>query len=251
MLDRLARVGLVFRGVLYALIGILAVQISFGQPAEDADDSGAISTIAAQPFGTVVLSLMLVGFVALALLQLLEVLLGMGSPGARVVAAARTVLYGILVATIATLLFAGDDGDSGNEQARDLTAWAMGLPGGRFLVAVAGLVVLGVGLHSAYLGLTRRFLADLRTHQLSGRARTAVAVLGAIGYPARGVIMIFAGVFLGQAAVEYDPDEAKGVDATLRSFAETGAGPWLLTVIAVGLLVFAAYCCFDARYRRL
>jgi H+/Cl- antiporter ClcA len=78
-----------------------------------------------------------------------------------------------------------------------------------------------------------------------------VTVLGLVGYLARALVAGLAGVFLVHAAIQFDPDEAKGVDATLRSFADTPAGPWLLTAVAVGLLLFAGYCLAEARWRRV
>jgi hypothetical protein len=78
-----------------------------------------------------------------------------------------------------------------------------------------------------------------------------VGFLGLVGYLARGLIAGLAGLFLVQAAIQYEPDQAKGVDATLRSFADTAAGPWLLAAIAVGLLLFAGYCMAEARYHRV
>lgn len=250
-LDRLARLGLVCRAVLYLLIGALALQVAFGAGSEEADSSGAIETLADQPFGTVTLWLMLVGFAALALWQLTEAVVGTDGIGARVTAAARTGLYGLLGASLATLLLAGDEIKSSDQQTRDLTAMALELPAGQLLVGAIGLGGLGLGCYWLYKGVTRRFFRDLHTEQISPRTRSVVATLGLGGYPARGVVAGLAGVFLVQAAIQYEPDEAKGVDATLRSFADTTAGPWLLVVIAVGLLLFAAYCMCEARWRRV
>jgi hypothetical protein len=250
--DWLARFGLVCRGVLYVLIGGIALQISFGTGDREADESGAIATIAEQPFGSVVLWLMLAGFAALALWQLTEAVLGSadGLTG-RIEAAARTGAYGVLVASLGNVLLAGGQATGGDQHAQDLTAKALELPAGQLLTGAAGLGVLGLGLYWLYKGLTRRFRRDLHTGAMSPRTRSVVDVLGLVGYTARGLIAGLASVFLLQAAIEYDPDEAKGVDATLRSFADTGFGPWLLTTIALGLLVFAAYCMCEARWRRV
>jgi hypothetical protein len=251
LLDRLARLGLICRAVLYVLIGALALQIALGDGSEEADSSGAIETLADQPFGTVTLWLMLVGFAALALWQLTEAMVGTDGLGARITAAARTGLYGLLAASLAALLFGGDEIESSDQQARDLTAMVLDLPGGQLLLGVIGLGVFGLGCYWLYKGVMRRFFRDLHAEQISPRTRSVVAILGLVGYAARGVVAGLAGVFLVQAAIQYEPDEAKGVDATLRSFADTTVGPWLLVVIAVGLLLFAAYCMCEARWRRV
>jgi hypothetical protein len=249
--DRLARLGLVCRGVLYLLIGSLALQISFGGGGREADESGAIATLAGQPFGTAMLWLMLVGFAALALWQLTEAAIGSGGTTERVEAAARTVVYGVLVASLANLLLAGGGPESGDQHAKDLTATALGLPAGQLLVGAAGLGVLGLGLYWLHKGLTRGFRKDLHTGRMSPRTRSVVTALGVVGFTTRAVIAGLAAVFLVRAAIEYEPEQAKGLDATLRSFADTAAGPWLLTAVALGLLVFAAYCMCEARWRRV
>jgi len=249
--DRLARLGLVCRGVLYLLIGLLALRISFGSGSEEADESGAIATLAGTPFGSVTLWLMLVGFAALAVWQLMEAAVGSGDTGARAEAAARTAFYGVLVAILANLLLAGDGPESSDQHAKDLTAKALGFPAGQLLVTAAGLGLLSLGLYWLYQCLTRRFREDLHTGRMSPRTRSVVTALGVVGYATRGVIAGLAAVFLVRAAIEYEPDRARGLDATLRSFADTAAGPWLLTVIALGLLLFAAYCMAEARWRRV
>lgn len=169
----------------------------------------------------------------------------------RLEAAGRAGLYGILVASLGKLLLAGSDVPSTDTQARDLTARVLGLPAGRLIIGAAGVGVVGLGAYWVYKGIGRRFFRDLRTAQMGSRTRSMVGFLGLVGYLARGLIAGLAGLFLVQAAIQYEPDQAKGVDATLRSFADTAAGPWLLAAIAVGLLLFAGYCMAEARYHRV
>jgi len=132
-----------------------------------------------------------------------------------------------------------------------VTASLLDLPGGQLLVGAVGLGVIGLGGYWIYEGVTKKFLDDLHTGQMSARSRSLVEKLGIAGYTARGVIAALAGVFVIQAAITYDPDKAKGIDATLRSFADTPAGPWLLATVAAGLILFAGYCFCEARWRRV
>ncbi|MEV7007011.1 DUF1206 domain-containing protein [Streptosporangium sp. NPDC051022] len=252
-LERLARLGLACRGVLYGLIGFLALQIAFGggSGGKEADKTGAVETVAEQPFGTVLLWLMVVGFAALTVWQLSEAVLGRGEVKDRVEAGSRTVVYGLVVATLLGLLLRGDPGSSTDESSKDLTARAMDLPGGQFLVGLAGLGVIALGAYWVHKGYRKRFLEDLRTGEMSRRARSLAEKLGMAGFLTRGVIAAAAGVFVVRAAITYDPDEAKGIDSTLRAMADAPAGPWLLAVVALGLVLFAVYCFFEARLHRL
>jgi hypothetical protein len=248
--DRLARFGMACRGVLYALIGVLALQIAFGGGGKQADKTGAVRTVAEQPFGTALLWLMAVGFVALALWQLSEALIGGLDAKHRVEAAARTVVYALIVGTILSFLLRGTTGRSGNEQSKDLTATVMGWPGGQLIVGAVGLGVIALGGYWIYEGVKKKFAKHLRTGEMSPTARRVVEKLGMVGYSARGVIAVAAGIFFVHAAITFDPKEAKGIDSTLRSLAGTPLGPWLLVVVALGLVVFAAYCFCEARWRR-
>ncbi len=82
------------------------------------------------------------------------------------------------------------------------------------------------------------------------RTRTAVTGIGFAGNAARGVVFAGVGLFVMTAAARFDPGRARGIDDTLRSFADTPAGPWLLAVVAVGLLLFGVFSFVSARRRR-
>lgn len=252
-LERLTRLGLACRGVLYGLIGFLALQIAFdgGSKGKEADKTGAIEMVAEQPFGTVLLWLMVAGFAALTIWQLSEAVIGRGRTKDRVESVARTVVYGLIVAALLNTLLRGDPGSSTDESSHDLTAKAMGLPGGQFLVGLAGLGVIALGAYWIHRGWKKKFLKDMRTGEMPPKVRNLADKLGMAGYIARGVIAAIAGVFVIQAAVTYDPDKAKGIDATLRALADAPAGPWLLALIAIGLILFAVYCFFEARWHRV
>ena len=88
--------------------------------------------------------------------------------------------------------------------------------------------------------------------RLMSRSMGKVAtVLGLLGHVARGVVAALAGLLLGKAALDYDPQEAKGVDGTLRTIAEQPYGKALLLLAAAGLAAFGLFSLVEARYRRL
>jgi hypothetical protein len=250
-LDRLARLGLICRAILYALIGILALQIALGSGGQEADKGGAIKTVAKQPFGTALLWVMALGLAALAVWQLWNALVGATKALERFESAARTLVYALVVVSVLSLLLQGSSGESGDEQSQDITRSLLELPGGVLLVVAAGAGLIALGGYWLYQGFTGKFLDELRTGEIPGRLRGVVEKLGLVGYLCRGVIAGLAGVFVVRAALTYDPEEAKGIDATLRSLADTPAGPWLLVAVALGLLLFAVYCLCEARWHRI
>ncbi|MGW7331658.1 DUF1206 domain-containing protein, partial [Streptomyces sp. NPDC054840] len=135
-----------------------------------------------------------------------------------------------------------------DQQSRDLTARAMELPAGRWLVGAAGLGIAVAGVVIAVQAARRSFRKDLAMGGVSVRWRQAVDFLGVTGGLARGALFAAAGGFIVYAAVRYDPAQAKGMDDTLRSFTLTPAGPWLLVAVALGLMCYGAFSCAMARW---
>ncbi|RFU38024.1 DUF1206 domain-containing protein [Actinomadura logoneensis] len=251
----LARIGLAGRGVIYVLIGVLAVQVAFGSGGGEADQKGALATVVGTPGGKVVLWVIVVGFAGLALWQYAEALYGQPVPGGhkprkRLTSLGRAIVY---TATLAgTLGFAlGSKGKSSDQQSQSFTAKAMGEPGGRWLVLAIGIAIAAVGVVMLFKAVRRKFLEELKTEQMSRQVRRVATIVGVTGQVARALVFGGIGTFLIYAAVTFDAGKAKGLDGTLRKFADTPAGPWLLVAVAAGLTIFGVYSFFEARWRKV
>lgn len=254
LLTSAGRAGFIARGVIYVLIGILAVQVATGGGGDEADRQGALHQIGSKPAGTAMLWALAVGFACMALWRGAQAVIGTGGenkPGSRALSAGRAVFYGSVCWGTAAYA-AGTGGSSGSDKkAKDWTASALKLPGGRWLVGLAGCVLIGVGVGLAVRAAKRSFLKKLNTGEMSPRVRQAVTFSGTGGGVARGAVYAGAGVFVLVAAIRFNPDKAKGMDATLRAFAGTPAGPWLLGAVAVGLVLYGVFSFASARWRRL
>ncbi|MGW2588111.1 DUF1206 domain-containing protein [Streptomyces virginiae] len=251
-----ARCGLVARGVLYALIGLLALRVAFGDSGgKEADRQGALQELMGKPYGGVLVWAVGIGLVGMMLWRLSEAVFGAagpdgGKPVKRLASAGRTVFYAAVAFSVLSFA-AGGGGRSGDQQSRDLTARAMELPAGRWLVGAAGLGIAVAGVVIGVQAARRRFRKHLAMGGVSTRWRKAVDFLGVGGGLARGVLFAAAGGFVVYAAVRYDPAQAKGMDDTLRSFTLTPAGPWLLVAVALGLMLFGAFSWAMARWREV
>ncbi|BCL25829.1 membrane protein [Streptomyces aurantiacus] len=251
-----ARAGLTARGVIYLLVGMLALQIAFGGSGKQADQGGALQEVAGKPFGAVVLWALGVGLTGMALWRLSEAVFGAAGPDGRkgkkrLASAARAVFYGFVAYSV--LSFAAGSGGSGSSdgKSRDVTAEAMDLPAGQWLVGVAGVVILCAGVWMVVQAARRTYRKHLRLGGTSHRVRRTIDVTGVAGGVARGLVFAVAGGFAVRAAWDYEADKAKGMDDTLRSFTETPVGPWLLVFIAVGLMLFGVFSFAMARWRRV
>ncbi|WP_338361699.1 DUF1206 domain-containing protein, partial [Enterococcus faecalis] len=133
-------------------------------------------------------------------------------------------------------------------QQQQRTAGVFGWPGGRWLVALAGLVIVGVGVYHVYKGLSRRFLKQIDLAQAPPRTRALVEKLGLVGFPGKGLALAVVGGRLVYAAVTFDPARASGLDGALRTILGAPFGQVLLTLVALGIAAFGAFCLVRARY---
>jgi uncharacterized membrane protein len=249
----LGRAGFLARGIMYIVIGWIALQIAFGHSRQQADRTGALHELSSTPFGEAALWILVVGFIGMTLWRLSEAIWPTGEgrkAGARVLALVKAVIYAVIAYGVLKYAIGLGAPQSSNKQSVDLTATLLRYTGGQVLVVVIGLVLIGAGLYLGYEAWRERFLKDMQLGQLKTRTRKIVEWLGRIGGVARGIVFITAGVFLVVAAVEAKPGQAKGIDSSLRVLATTPAGPWLLALVAIGLIMFGLFSCCEARFRR-
>lgn len=260
-LDRAARMGFAARGLLYLTVAFLAASIALGKAGQPADKQGAVQTLADTPLGTLLLVLLVVGLAGLGLWQAAEAAWGRRSERSdgkraakRAASAAKAVLYLALAASAASVLLRGDGppkaGGAGQQES-SWTAKVLELPAGRVLVVLAGLALLGGGGWLVARGVRQKFEKHLDTGAMSPSLRKAATAVGLLGHVARGVVAGLAGLLLIKAALDFDPQEAKGVDGTLRTIAEQPYGKALLLLAAAGLAAFGLFSFVEARYRRL
>ena len=259
--ERVARVGLAARGLVYLLMGLLALQIATGDRSEQADQQGALQEIAGQPFGTFVLWVVAVGFVGYALWQLSEALWGHWAEtgrkrtAKRVESGLKVVGYGVLAYLAARIAMDGSGGSEGSSGSsgggESLTARVLDAPGGRWIVGAVGVAIIIGSAILAWRGATADFSKQLSLGSLSSRARAAVIRLGQTGHVARGVVFALFGALAVGAAVTYDPEKARGIDGALKELVSQPYGPALLVVVALGLVCFGVYSFLEVKFRRL
>ena len=253
----LVRGGFIARGLVYGVIGGLALALALGATrGSPTNQQGALELIAQAPLGGVAVAALAVGLLAYALWQI-----GQGALGRGLEDAARdstTDRLGNLVSGLAYLgLFAlavkvlvkrSGSGSSGPSRA---AAGVLGWTGGRWIVGAGGVVFVAVCLYMAYDGLSGTYMEDAKTEQMSRELRHVLDVVGRVGLFSRAVVFALIGYFLIRTAIDFNPAKAIGLDGALREVAAQSYGSWLLGLVAIGLLVFAASSLAEARYRRL
>jgi hypothetical protein len=249
----LARAGLTARGVIYILVGWVAVLVALGHSSREADQQGALHLLAGKSYGLVSLWLLGIGFAGYALWRLTEAAFGATGerPGAgpRLKSLARAVIYAGLSYLTFTVISGKDRSQSARQQ--DITATAMQHTAGRVLVGVIGLAIVACGIALVVEGARKKFMKYLQTARMSARTRRVVKLLGMTGTIARGVVFGLAGALVIDAALTHKASKSGGIDQALLTLRDQPFGEFLMMLAALGLLVFGVYGLCEARWRRL
>jgi hypothetical protein len=254
-IDRLARLGLAARGLVYVVVGFIAPQIAAGSESTQADKQGALQVLASNPAGKVAIVVAIIGFIGYALWRLTEAIWGHTEDdgikrwGKRGFSLFRAVLY-TWFAISAVMLLAGSSGSGSDKTSKEWTARFMEQPFGRYLVIGVGVGFIGAAIGLVWRGITTKFDEKLKLGEMSSGMQSAVKKLGLVGNVARGVVFGIVGVFLIVAAVTFDPKKARGLDGSLRTLADNGWGQVVLWSVALGLVAYGLYSFAEARYRR-
>lgn len=260
LVETLTRIGFGARGLLYFVMGLIAVQVVLGGSGTTADKQGALAAIGAQPVGRVLLWIVLVGLVGYSLWGIIRALfdpLHVGKDWSGIVQRAgfliSAVSYGSLILpTYGLLTGGGQRAQNGAQtaQTQSFVSSLMATSSGRWIVAFVGVVIIGVGLAHIYKGLSRRFDKQFQLYDLSYHRATWIRRLGRVGTAARGFVFGLVGAFLAVAAYQANPSQAQGINGALLKLLALPYGPWLLGVVAVGLIAFGIYSMTGALWIR-
>jgi len=259
--ERFARLGYAAKGIVYFVVGLLAAQAAFTSGGKTTDTSGALQEIITQPFGKFLLSLVAIGLIGYTCWRFVQAVLdpehrhedkGAKAIGRRLGYAFSTFAYGGLTLTALSLVFGwGSGGGDGGSSTQDWTARILAQPFGQWLVGLAGIITVGVGIYYFYEAFKAKFMRKLKHHEMSTAERKWAKRVGQFGITARGLVFSIIGIFLIVAAWQSDAQEARGLGGALATLAQQPYGSWLLGVVALGLIAYSIYSLVEARYRQL
>jgi hypothetical protein len=252
-LEFLARAGFAVSGILHLLIGFIAIRLAMGGEGE-ADVSGAVEQLAAQPAGPVLLWSSFAACTALAIWQAsdaifdFEHLPAKKKLGKKAKAALQAVVYAGLALTLFS--FASGAGKDHTSSTSDLTASVMKAPGGYLLLLAVGAGIAIAGIVYAIRGFRQSFAEHLRL-PASPNARTAVTVLGVVGYAAKGIALLLAGLLIVIATVKVHPEESTGLDGGLKGLRDQPFGMYLLAAVGIGLICYGIFMMVRAKLAKM
>ncbi|MEC4802828.1 MAG: DUF1206 domain-containing protein [Jaaginema sp. PMC 1079.18] len=261
-METIARLGYATKGIVYGIVGILAIMAAFTAGGKTTNTKGALGFIAGQPFGKFLLILIAIGLIAYALWRFIEAIQDpehKGSDAKGIVQRLGYVVSGLIYGSLAAqaiLIVTGaisqsQASDSSSDSKQDWTAWVMQQPMGRWLVGLVGAIIIGIGFYRIYKAYKTKFRRKLDLAELDPDREAWAIRISRVGIAARGVVFALTGFFLLQASAQYDPNKVKGLDGILGTLAAQPFGKFLLALAAIGLIAYALYMLIQSRYRRL
>lgn len=249
------RFGYAAKGFVYAIVGILAAQaaIGGGGGGKTTNTKGALKTIVTQPFGKVLLALVAIGLVGYVLWRFVQAIQDPENKGTDAKGLVTRLGYGfsgIAYAGLA-LIFGAGGGSSGGSSTQTWTARLLAQPFGQWLVGTIGAIVIAIAGYQFYRAYSAKFRKKLKTHQMSRTEQTWATRVGRFGLATRGITFLIIGWFLIQAPLQAQAQEARGLGGALETLAQQPYGPWLLGIVALGLIAYGIHMGVQARYRRM
>jgi hypothetical protein len=255
----LARGGLLAKGASYAIVAVLAIGVAAGSGGKTTSRQGALQTLAQHTWGKLLLVLLGIGFAGYAIWRLVQAFAEREDEGGekgrakkwakRAGYVGRGLIYAGLTSTTINVVTGSHAEQTQNQKAHKTTAAVLDWPGGRWIVGLLGLCIIGAGLWNLYRGITKQFRDKWRAGEMTNAERTWGGRAGVAGHLARAVVFSLIGIFVTKVAIDYRPKDAIGLDGALQKLADASYGPYFLGLTAGGLLCYALFCLVDARYR--
>jgi hypothetical protein len=244
--ERVARLGYVSKGVVFGIVGVLAIARGTGAAGEAEDTPGALEALGELPLHQVLLAILALGLASYALWRFTQALLDVEGEGVGWIGLGKRAVYLGVGGFYAYLAFfaAGvilglrndDDG------IRDITATVLGWPGGQILVGLVGAGVIVGGLNEIVFALSGKYREEFRHGHMSGPERVLLMGVGWWGHVGRGAVYGLIGFLVIKAAVTFDPDEAAGLADAFQAIEEQPFGALLLLAAGIAFLAFGVYC---------
>ena len=262
-LVRFGRVGFLAKGLVYGLTGVLALAIgveaaqgSTTTGDNEASQSGAIARIAENSFGTTVLIVVAAGLIVYSLWRIVSVILPAGNDVkawfTRAGYLVSAVTYLALASTaIAVVRQPGASGDSEDNKVENFTRDLMDRSFGRAAVIMVGALLIAIAAAFVWKAVSASFTGQMLPGAVGPVSQRTIVVLGRIGWAGRAAMMALIGFFLISAAVTFEPQDAQGLDGSLRNATSSGPGTALVIAVGAGLLVFGVFCAISAPKQRL
>lgn len=253
---KLARLGMFAKGAVYCILGVMTTMAAFNIGGQTASKSDAMKFLYEQAYGKILLGLLAVGLLGYVLWRFVQAIKDPENVGndrkaiaRRIGYGASGVIYGALTyQSIKMLLQGGADGGNGNQN-QEIVSQLLTKPFGQILVGMVAVIFIGKAFYQFYRAYSGNFAKKVKESHMKHEVKEAVRKAGIAGYTARGVVIAIIGYFFLRAAIEANPGEAQGSEGAFRFIESSPLGPYLLAIVAIGLVCYGVFMFIKGRYR--
>jgi hypothetical protein len=246
----------------YATVGVLVLGALYGAFGNEGltGTKGAVNTIAEQPFGNILLVLLIIGLVGYVIWRFAQAIKdteGKGGGFSGWIQRIGFMISGVFYASL-TLYAAkvagwfsggGASASGGGTSQQALTQRLMSHELGVWAIGIAGAVFIGVAIYQFYRAGSRKFEKNWKTHEIPPQRLPFARRFAQVGISARAITFVLTGGLLIIAAMRTNPEQAQGLGHALQTLRDESYGTLLLTIIGAGLVCYGIYCFVNARYR--
>ena len=256
-LDRAERLGYVVRGLLYGVMGVLALQVAIGSGGQAVDQRGGLVFLTGNPFGRAVLVVCLVGLAAYSVWGLVRAVFDPWNRGSdaggllqRAAYVWSALSYAVLVLFGFQLLVGSNRVGADQDPVQGWAASLLSQPAGDWLTVAAGIGAILGGLAQVVEAVRAGFRRDLQRGRMSPAERDAADTVGRLGYAGRGVTFVVLGWLLVQAGLHRDPSQAHGYGGAFLFLLSQPFGRLLLGLVALCFVALGLHSLAYARWAR-
>jgi len=252
--ERFLRFGLVSKGVVYCLVGVLAFMAAYDIQKQEASKTSAIGLIHDQPFGKFLMAIIATGLFGYVTLRFVQAFRDIDNKGAgakglmtRFGYGFSGLLYLALAVYAVRLLFAGTNTDSESE--KFTITKILTYETGPWFIGTTGLIIIGNGIYQIYRAVSGTFMKKITV--MRADLENVFKKAGIVGYISRGIVLVIIGYLLLHAALTSDPANVRGSSKEAFNFIEHTFGGLLMSLIAVGLIGYGLFNFVKAKFQRI
>ncbi|RXG18523.1 putative protein DUF1206 [Leeuwenhoekiella aestuarii] len=251
--EKFARAGMVAKGAVYAIIGVLTAMAAFNLGGSKSGSDNVLQFLAQQSYGKVLLGALAIGLFGYTFYRIYEAINGPGDswsePKGFVKRAGYIVsgiFYGILGFTAAKMVLGNSSGSGGGDS---MIATLMSKPYGPYLVGFVALCLAGKAIFQLYKAYSGKFRDDVQETNLSSKEQKTLIRAGKIGFTARGIVSGIVAFLFFKVALGEGGDTGGKVAAF--EFLQNNFGATVMGIVALGLVAYAVFMFIQAKYAQI
>ena len=255
-LKTIARIGYAAKGTVYGLTGLLTFLAAFDLGAEKTDQLRVLKFLDEQTFGNILLGILGAGLFCYSFWRFIQAISDPESIGTDKKAKIKRtaffisgcIYFGLALLSFYRVFSTGGAKGSGNSMQQ--SPW-LSTDVGLIIVGAVGLAFVGTGIYQFIRIYKKDFLKKFQLKQMRDEKKKKLITNSAyLGMSSRGILFLIIGYFAIRAAFTANTSEIKTTMEAFSFLEDSSQGPWLLGIVAAGLVAYAIYMFLMTKYRQ-